>query len=189
MLRAFRRQPTEQPNPECISCTPPEHDGNLIAFSRFWKILLHPNQSGFGNLLIVCLRHAPRISDLTASEVSDFHETYSLVEQAIEAGFGAALLNLSCERNWAFRDRNPEPPLSNGRPNPHVHWHVTPRYRQAIRFEGIEWDDPTFGDPFVWRKKDVPLSVRRAIIERIRSSLEIEYLDDGGDNPAQSTQN
>jgi diadenosine tetraphosphate (Ap4A) HIT family hydrolase len=186
MLRAFRNQPTDQPTPECVSCTPPEHDGNLIAFSTHWKILLHPNQSAFGNLLIVCLRHVPRISELTDSEFSDFHASYSLVERAIETRLGASLLNLSCERNWAYRDDNPDPPSLNGRPNPHVHWHVVPRYRQAIRFEGIEWDDPNFGDPFVWRKEEVPLSVRQAIIERIRSCLEIEYLNSARDNPSQS---
>jgi diadenosine tetraphosphate (Ap4A) HIT family hydrolase len=188
MLRAFRRQPIDRPNPVCISCTPPEQDGNLIAFSRHWKILLHPNQSGFGNLLIVCLRHAPSISDLTASEFSDFHATYSLVERAIETRLGASLLNVSCERNWAYRVESPEPPYLDGRPNPHVHWHVVPRYRQKVRFEGIEWDDPAFGDPFVWREKDIPLLVRQAIIERIRSCLEIAFLDSWPDDPTRSTQ-
>jgi hypothetical protein len=80
------------------------------------------------------------------------------------------------QRNWAFRVQNPDPPFKDGRPNPHVHWHVMPRYANPVVFEGLTFDDPTFGEPFEWRDKEVPADVRRAILCQIQEALDLTYL-------------
>ena len=160
MLLAYRRQPKDRLN-------------------AVWKALLHPNQSSLGSALIVSLRHVSKVGALTRVEMADFHQLFRQLESTLERTFGAALVNLSCERNWAYREKNPVPPFLEGQPNPHVHWHVVPRYRQRVRFMNIEWNDPTFGEPFLWRKKDIPEDVTVGIIHAIRQTLPIEYAKKG----------
>jgi diadenosine tetraphosphate (Ap4A) HIT family hydrolase len=173
---AYTTIPEQQYDPACIMCTPPAHDPAIIFFTDAWKVLLHPNQSGLGNCLIGSRRHVPRICDLTPEEAQEFFAMYAVLEPALEQAFGAALLNLSCERNWAYRTDRPVPPWKDGRPYPHVHWHVVARYAQPVEFEGMLFDDPTFGNPFQWRKNSVPQLVRFQIIALIRQQLKITYL-------------
>ena len=139
-------------------------------------MLLHPNQCGLGAVLIVSLRHVASVGKLNVDEAADFHRLFVLLEPALEKVFGASLVNVSCDRNWAFRKANPNPPFFEGRPNPHVHWHVVPRYPRKISFDSVEWSDTTFGEPFVWRKKAVPLGVRVKIIRAIRRKLPISFV-------------
>jgi diadenosine tetraphosphate (Ap4A) HIT family hydrolase len=176
MFFAYFRQPKNRPNPMCVSCTPPQHDASLIFFTQHWKVLLHPNQSSLGSVLIVSLRHVPRVAELTRAEMNGFHQIFRQLEPVLEGTFGASLVNLSCERNWAYRKSNPDPPFLNGEPNPHVHWHVVPRYKQRVRFMGVDWQDPAFGEPFIWRKRNIPPDVRLAIIKAIRRKLTIKYV-------------
>ncbi len=172
----FRRQPRSWPDPVCVSCTPPGRDGNLIFFTAHWKVLLHPNQCSPGNVLVVSRRHAPKVSALTREEAMDFHRVLRHLEPALETALGATMINLSCDRNWAYRERDPDPPFHDGRPCPHVHWHVVPRFRAPVRFGGLRWVDPTFGEPFRWRHRTVPDNVRRALIHAIRRPLPIKYV-------------
>ena len=177
MFRAFSVQPYAQFDPVCISCTLPEHDPEIIFFSDHWKVILHPLQCGLGNVLLSTRRHAPRMADLSAEEASDFQAVVKAVEPALERAFGALLVNMQYQRNWAYRSLEPDPPLKDGRPNPHVHWHIMPRYAAPVSFQNVNFDDPTFGEPFEWREKHVPAGVRLAILVRIRQELDIKFVD------------
>jgi diadenosine tetraphosphate (Ap4A) HIT family hydrolase len=140
-MKAYREQPVDALNPGCIACTSPSGDGTLICFTDHWKAILHPNQAGLGNTLIASLRHVQRLCDLTEEETRDFHAFWRVYEPALLESFGANLLNLSCERNWAYRRRKPDPPLLGGEPNPHVHWHVAVRYKTTVSFMGLDWEE------------------------------------------------
>ncbi|PNY81217.1 hypothetical protein CVO96_07325 [Deinococcus koreensis] len=133
--------------------------------------MLHPSQCSPGSVLLVARRHVPRMADLTDDEAHDFQAVLRVLEPGLERAYGAPLVNLAYQRNWAYRARNPDPPLENGRPNPHVHWHVTPRYPSPLEVAGMTFRDPTFGEPFEWRDVPVPPGVRRAILERLREVL------------------
>lgn len=137
-------------DPDCISCTPPENDALAFAATRFWKAVLHPDQTVPGALLLTSLRHVSKVSALTEEESSEWFALYRAVETALEVRLGAALVNVSCERNWAYRAGNPDPPLKGGKPNPHVHWHVAPRYSSAVSLGDESFDDVDFGGPLVW---------------------------------------
>jgi len=116
------------------------------------------------------------MADLTADEASDFQSTLARLEPALESAFGALLINMAYQRNWAYRGHQPDPPLLDEKPNPHVHWHITPRYDRPIVFAGLTFDDPTFGEPYEWRDRPVPTTVRVAIIDRIRVHLNIDLV-------------
>lgn len=175
MLNAFRRAAVFRPDPGCPGCTAVDADPSLVAFSRSWKVLLHPNQSLLGACIVSTIRHVPRLADLSNEESEDFHALVVLLEPALERAFGAALVNFMCLRNYAFREVNPEPPFKGGKPNPHVHWHCLPRYRQQVSFEGLMFDDPSFGDQANQPARTIPSSLREKVIARIREELPVNY--------------
>lgn len=172
-LYAYTTQPSGPVNAECAGCTQPPEDALLIAFTEHFKVILHPNQSSLGNVIIASRRHVARICDFNAAEMAEFAPLFALVEPALEKAFGAELLNLYYQRNWAYRTVNPDPPFKDGRPNPHVHCHIVPRYSHPVEFGGHRWVDATFGEPFVWGRVSLPAPLRLAIIERIRSCLPV----------------
>ncbi|WP_424950147.1 HIT family protein [Deinococcus sp.] len=176
MFRAFLEPPELNLNRECVTCTPPEGDPETIFFTDHWKVLLHPSQCGLGNVLLASRRHVPRMADLSTDEWAEFQTVSEALEPSLEQAFGAPLINMQYQRNWAYRTENPDPPLKNGQPNPHIHWHVTPRHPRPVEFMGTVFDDPTFGEPFEWRESQVPLEVRRAIIRQIQVQLPITLI-------------
>lgn len=176
MFRAYSKPPGLNLDPECITCTPPDGDPEVIFFGDHWKVLLHPSQCGLGNVLLAPMRHVPRMADLVPGEWIEFQAVIAVLEPALERAFGARLINMHYQRNWAYRADAPDPPFKDGRPNPHVHWHLTPRYESAVTVEGTVFDDPTYGEPFEWRSVEVPTAVRQSILRRIRGELEIIYL-------------
>jgi diadenosine tetraphosphate (Ap4A) HIT family hydrolase len=175
-LYAYTLQPVGTVNPVCAGCTQPPEDELLIAFTEHFKVILHPNQSSLGNVIIASRRHVARIADFNAAEQAEFIPLFTLIEPALEAAFGAVLVNLYYQRNWAYRTVNPDPPFKDGRPNPHVHCHIVPRYSRPVEFGGRRWVDATFGEPFVWDNVSLPAPLRLAIIERIRSKLPVRFL-------------
>ncbi len=175
-MKAFLRTPDTELNRICITCTAPQNDGETIAFTNEWKVILHPDQSGLGSCIVAPLRHVARMADLNDVEWQGFKEVVSELEPALEVTFGAKLVNLSCLKNWAYREHNPDPPYLDGKPNPHVHWHVVPRYESAVLFAGVEFKDPTFGEPFEWRRIRAQ-KVRRQIIQAIQSELNLEFVE------------
>lgn len=174
-MKAFKVPPQTHLNVECITCTQPKDDSETITFTDHWKVILHPDQSGLGSCLVAPLRHVPRLCDQTAEEAADFHVLLSVLEPALEKVFGATLINFSCLRNWAYREHNPDPPFKEGRPNPHVHWHVITRYKSPVTFDGHKFTDPTFGEPFQYRGERAKDS-RGKVIKRIQSYLPLTFI-------------
>jgi len=174
-LYAYRVPPKANYNRECISCTHPKDDDNLIAFTDHFKVILHPNQSSIGSVIIASRRHVARICDFTHEESSEFLPLFAALEPALESAFGAELLNLFYQRNWAYRKKNPDPPFKDGKPNPHVHCHVVPRYLEPVEFEGMRWEDPNFGEPFSWGKVNLNPEIKRSVISVIQNQLDLNY--------------
>ena len=175
-LRALATKPSAQHHPECITCTQPHDDDGIIAFTDNFKIILHPNQSSIGSVLIATRRHVGRICDFNVDESGEFITLFSTLEPVLESAFGAALLNMDYQRNWAFRQENPDPPFFEGRPNPHVHFHVVPRYSKPVRFRGNIWEDMNFGEPFIWSNIiTLDGETKDAIINTIQSKLDLIY--------------
>lgn len=158
-------------DPVCVSCTAPEDDDLTFAVTDHWKVVLHPDQTVPGALLLTSLRHVPKLSELTLAESIDWFELFSTAEATLEQTMGADLVTVMCQRNWAFRADDPEPPLLDGHPNPHVHWHVAPRYRNMVTIGHESFEDETFGDLLVWRSRRVKPATQALLIESIYRGL------------------
>jgi diadenosine tetraphosphate (Ap4A) HIT family hydrolase len=142
--------------------------------SEFWKLVLHPDQTVPGALLVVSLRHVAKVGELDEHETLEFFALYRLIEAALESELGASMVNLSCLRNWAYRADNADPPWLDGRPNPHVHWHVAPRYAQPVTIAGDTFVDERFGEELIWCGGRVRRDVEHEIIDRLRVYLGIQ---------------
>ncbi|MEM9749008.1 MAG: GNAT family N-acetyltransferase [Actinomycetota bacterium] len=158
-------------DPVCVSCTAPGDDPITFAVTERWKVVLHPDQTTPGSLLIVSLRHVAKVGDLTTDETEEFFALFRRAEAALEHELGAAHVTLSCLRNWAFRSDDPDPPWLDGRPNPHVHWHLVPRYAEPVTIDDDTFVDDDFGHELVWRGRRISTHLADVLIDRIGRAM------------------
>ncbi|MFB6226023.1 MAG: HIT family protein [Candidatus Paceibacteria bacterium] len=128
-----------------------------------FSVVLSFKQAYLGRLLVISKRHVQSLSDLSEEEWKDFSELVKVLESAIKKAFGTRLFNWGCLMNHAYQSKNPEP---------HVHWHVRPRYDKEVEFAGKKFTDPHFGKHYN-RERDEKVSdeVQRKIIEEIKKYL------------------
>ena len=85
------------------------------------------------------------------------------LELALTKAFNATLFNINCMMNDAYL-KHP--------PNPHVHWHLRPRYSHTVVFEGRTFFDKEFGHRFNPEKtRKVRDNLRDDIIARMITYL------------------
>lgn len=79
--------------------------------------------------------------------------------------------------NMAYREEKADTPRKEGKPNPHFHWHVIPRYDGPRTFACETFVDPDFGTPFdIIRKQRLEGEFQMKAIEAIRKHLDVIYL-------------
>jgi len=138
--------------------------GNLIAETEFWEIFLAPSQRYLGTCVVSLKRESEDLKDLKTEEWIDFGIIVEAMEIANKKLFNADLFNWSCLKNSVFRKDNPQP---------HVHWHFIPRYKDPVVFEGIEFEDPEFGYFAKAITRKVPENVQNKLFNLIRDNLKI----------------
>lgn len=121
---------------KCEYCQIPGAYGNLIYETEYWQIYLAPSQRYFGTCVVVLKRHSGNLRELKIEEWADFSEIVQKLENTLNKLFNPDLFNWSCFMNSTFRTDHPDP---------EVHWHFIPRYKNKREFEGITFKDPDFG--------------------------------------------
>jgi len=111
-------------------------DNDLILETEFWGVLLSYNQRYLGRCYIFSKRHFGSLSKMTNEEAVDFAEVVKKIENAIKKAFGAEMFNWACLMNSFYKNENPDP---------HIHWHMMPRYRNKVIFDGETYEDKEFG--------------------------------------------
>ena len=97
------------------------------------------NQAYLGRAYATLRNHKSSLGSLSQEEWHDFENVVQRLEEAYMAVYGAEPLNWSCCMNFAFR----EEPF-----NPHVHWHIYPRYKNAPEINGVTYEDVQFGNMY-----------------------------------------
>ena len=136
-----------------------------IIETKYWKVNIADDQAYLGRCYVILKRHYGSLSDLTKEEWIDFSSLVKKLESLYKKTFGAKLLNWSCLMNDAFR-QNPA--------NPHVHWHVRPRYDKGVEFAGMIFNDLEFGSHYVWesdRKNILSEDKLHKIVNELRKNL------------------
>lgn len=114
-----------------------EDDGSQILLTDSWRAVIGNNHAYLGRAYVTLRTHKGSLSELNDQEWADFRQVVQTLEKAYKQAFGATPLNWGCYMNLAFRT---EPN------NPHVHWHIYPRYKVAPVINGITFDDPQYGN-------------------------------------------
>ncbi|MDR2873313.1 MAG: HIT family protein [Methanobrevibacter sp.] len=115
--------------------------GDLILKTNLWKLL-------------TLKRPAENLRDLKPEEWKEFNLIAKDLEIAIEKAFNPDLYNWLCFKNAAYLE---------GNTNAQIHWHVRPRYRKPIIFEGFKFEDTIFGYPPSLKEKTIPDELRKKI--------------------------
>ena len=127
--------------------------------TEYWSVGIGNNHAYLGRAYVTLRSHKGSLSSLSQEEWSDFQEVVRKLEKAYKAAFGAEPLNWGCFMNHAF---GAEPF------NPHVHWHIFPRYKSAPTIEGMTFDDPLFGNFYDNKAERI---VSDEIVEKVASTL------------------
>ena len=136
---------------------------DLIFETKYWEVVLSEDQYYVGRCYIPLKRECGNLADLKKEEILDFFELVKKIENSLKKSFNATMFNWSCLMNNAYKDKSPKP---------QVHWHLRPRYRNKVEFEGEVFEDKEFAHHYE-RKTDRKLSseVRIKIIKKIRENL------------------
>ncbi len=104
---------------------------NLIAISDHWRLSLRPNQPTLGSSIISLSRYCENFSDISVEEASDLKEIISYSEDRLKQAFNYDKINY----------------LMLMMVDPHLHFHVIPRYSKSINFAGQQWVDEKWPTP------------------------------------------
>jgi diadenosine tetraphosphate (Ap4A) HIT family hydrolase len=133
----------------------------IIWESEYWKVIIHEDQQYLGRAIVSAKnRERPTLASLTSEEWLDFQNVVNDFEQALRSAFGAELFNWSCLMNVAFQ---------NDPPDPHVHWHVRPRYRQPVVFAGLQFHDEDFGKHYGTTTRELSSDVLQVVANEIKN--------------------
>jgi len=136
--------------------------GDYIYETPYWIIFLAPNQSNIGTCVIALKRHYGSLSGLKDEEWVDFGRTVKQLENTFKKVFKPTLFNWGALMNADYLNENPDP---------HVHWHLIPRYKEKIEFGGIIFEDPYFGSMHPRPILKIPQTIRKKIIDEIKKNL------------------
>lgn len=108
----------------------------LVREYEHWCVVLRPAQVTLGSLVMVCKQDATQLSDISDEAFSELKEVTAAIEQGLKA----------------FRTWNKINYLALMMVDPHVHFHVIPRYDTEQVFEESTYCDsgwpavPQLGD-------------------------------------------
>ena len=120
----------------CVSLHFPQKKDYVIAQSEHWRITLAPDQYYLGRCYVTSLRHVRELSRLSADEWMELQSVIRELESAMERQLQATHVTWAFLMNNAYQLENPQP---------HVHAHVRPRYREQVTVGDVTALDTEFG--------------------------------------------
>jgi diadenosine tetraphosphate (Ap4A) HIT family hydrolase len=126
-----------------------------VLVTDHWCWSVRPAQPTLGCGVLSLTRYAAQFSDLGAEEMADLHRAVGAIESATAAAFGYDKINY----------------LMLMMKDPHVHFHVVPRYADARAFMGLQFGDAGWPGVPDLTAEPTPEPVLHAIRDRLRSHL------------------
>jgi diadenosine tetraphosphate (Ap4A) HIT family hydrolase len=129
---------------------------SLIAEWDHWCVLLRPQQATLGALIVVAKSDVTAFAALPPDAFVDLGRVTAAVEYGLQAFQPYSKINY----------------LMLMMVDPHVHFHVVPRYDGERIFEGTTFKDPGWpGMPDLKFATDTALQTRMALQEKLRRSI------------------
>ncbi|MBE5759739.1 MAG: HIT family protein [Clostridiales bacterium] len=124
----------------------------LLYKSLHWSVYLADVQDYIGRCILVLNRHCGSLSELNIPEWMDLKTIIDRIEYIYREVLGAELSNWSCLLNNFYKEDTPDP---------HLHLHVRPRYKNAIVINDHAYEDAEFAHHYALKKEDVLLDEDR----------------------------
>src|SRR5690606_983666 len=102
------------------------YPASTVAEYPHWSVLLRPQQATLGALVLVCREDATAFAEISAAAFA-------------ELGLAVREIEATLRRCFAFEKINY---LMLMMVDPHVHFHVLPRYSGIREFGGVSFTDP-----------------------------------------------
>lgn len=132
---------------------------NQILVTDYWSVGIGNDQPYLGRAFCTLKRHEGKLGRLSKDEWNDLQTVFKDLEQRYERVFGADVINVECNMNHAFKTE----PF-----NPHIHWHIYPRYKNPVEVGGVLFEDPLFGSHI---DEDLVKIVDDKVVKEIVSKL------------------
>ena len=107
------------------------YPASLLREYANWVVLLRPVQPTLGSLVLACKEDASSLGAVSATAYAELSVATAELERALRAAFDYQKLNY----------------LALMMVDPHVHFHVIPRYSEAREFEGSTFLDAAWPKP------------------------------------------
>lgn len=128
----------------------------LVIFeSKFWTWSLRPNQSTLGSSLLSLNRECLSFSDLSEEEFQDLKYIVYKIEKTLLSAFHFDKINY----------------LMLMMVDNQLHYHVIPRYKNNIVFDGYNWDDKGWPGLPILNNKEITFEEGKQIIKEIRKHM------------------
>ena len=124
-----------------------------IAKNRSWTWSLRPVQATVGAGILSLNRYAESMSSLSSIEGEDLVSMMRTIETTLKQVFNYQKMNY----------------MMLMMVDPHIHFHVIPRYSEVINFGGLDWKDN--GWPALPRLDDNKDSASREVLIQLRNHL------------------
>ena len=129
---------------------------SLIKSYEHWSVLLRPDQATLGSLILINHSNALAFGDLSSAETSELSIITKDIEKALSYCFKYDKINY----------------LMLMMVDPHVHFHVIPRYSTDRDFESITIEDKAWpGPPDLGYKAPLDQACKQTLLAQIKSQL------------------
>ena len=111
--------------------------------------------------IISLKRHCGDLAELTREELIDWNRVVIKLENSLRKSFNPKIFNWSCLMNHSQSQKY----------DPHIHWHMIPRYEKPIKVLSMIFEDNEFGHNYILEKKRVSKEIEKHIIKTIKNNL------------------
>lgn len=128
---------------------------SLIAEYQHWLVLLRPNQTTLGSLALVSTSQVKRASLVPADAYAELASIKTEIESTLAEVFGAEKFNY----------------LMLMMVDPHVHYHIIPRYSQTATFCGRLFPDDSWPSaPDLSKFTEIDVCTRQELLHMLKTA-------------------
>src|SRR5258708_3259769 len=149
---------------DCNICPLLQNPKHQIFMTKYWAVNLGNDQIYLGRAYVTIREQKGSLGELSAEEWADLGVVVRSLEQAYKAAFSAVPINWTCMMNHAYK-KNPA--------DPHLYWHVFPRYRTPVTLARITFNDAFYGEHF---SLDATREVTDKVVDEIAAKLKTHLI-------------
>ena len=126
----------------------------LLEGSEHWVVLLRQRQTTLGAIVLACKEEAKSFADVSPAAFSELKTVVHELETTVREVFACQKFNY----------------LMLMMVDPHVHFHVLPRYEKTHSFDGVEFQDASWPKaPDMQFTNEVPSKTFTTLLDHLRS--------------------